>query len=131
MLFCAFTVFAGAIVSSIGAYHESFSPVLGGRLLMGFGSTIIKIIPQKIYWHWFRGRVHCFSFLPLSSKLKCVFQGLAFVLGLDISGGKVIVLIAKATAIPMSRVGSTWSWALWVRRAVVEFRVRADVVEMT
>ncbi|QRV76658.1 major facilitator superfamily transporter [Ceratobasidium sp. AG-Ba] len=96
MLFCAFTVFAGAIVSAAGAQHQLFGPVLGGRLLMGFGSTIIEIIPQKIYWHWFRGR------------------GLAFVLGLDVSWGKVIVLVAKATAVPMSQVGDTWSWALWI-----------------
>ncbi|CAE6457712.1 unnamed protein product [Rhizoctonia solani] len=96
MLFCAFTVFAGAIVSAVGAQHNTFGPVLGGRLLMGFGSTIIEIIPQKIYCHWFRGR------------------GLAFVLGLDVSWGKVVVLVAKATAVPMSKVGGEWSWALWI-----------------
>ncbi|CAE6400123.1 unnamed protein product [Rhizoctonia solani] len=92
MLFCAFTVFAGAIVSAVGAQHNAFGPVLGGRLLMGFGSTIIEIIPQKIYCHWFKGR------------------GLAFVLGLDVSWGKVVVLVAKATAVPMSKVGGEWEW---------------------
>ncbi|CAE6346181.1 unnamed protein product [Rhizoctonia solani] len=96
MLFCAFSVFAGAIVSAVGAQHDAFGPVIGGRLLMGFGSTIIEIIPQKIYCHWFRGR------------------GLAFVLGLDVSWGKVVVLIAKATAVPMSKVGGEWAWALWI-----------------
>ncbi|KDN50038.1 hypothetical protein RSAG8_01374, partial [Rhizoctonia solani AG-8 WAC10335] len=96
MLFCAFSVFAGAIVSAVGAQHNAFGPVLGGCLLLGFGSTIIEIIPQKIYCHWFRGR------------------GLAFVLGLDVSWGKVIVLIAKATAVPMSKVGGEWPWALWI-----------------
>ncbi|CEL57835.1 Major facilitator superfamily domain-containing protein 1 OS=Homo sapiens GN=MFSD1 PE=2 SV=2 [Rhizoctonia solani AG-1 IB] len=96
MLFCAFTVFAGAIVSAVGAQHNAFGPVLGGRLLMGFGSTIIEIIPQKIYCHWFKGR------------------GLAFVLGLDVSWGKVVVLVAKATAVPMSKVGGEWAWALWI-----------------
>ncbi|ELU41798.1 hypothetical protein AG1IA_04173 [Rhizoctonia solani AG-1 IA] len=96
MIFCAFTVFAGAIVSAVGAQHNAFGPVLGGRLLMGFGSTVIEIIPQKIYCHWFKGR------------------GLAFVLGLDVSWGKVVVLVAKATAVPMSKVGDEWAWALWV-----------------
>ncbi|KAB5594017.1 Transcription factor atf1 [Ceratobasidium theobromae] len=96
MLFCAFTVFAGAVVSAVGAQRQSFGPVLAGRLLMGFGSAIIEIIPQKIYYHWFRGR------------------GLAFVFGLDISWGKVIVLIAKAGAVPMTSIRGEWSWALWV-----------------
>lgn len=41
-------------------------------------------------------------------------QGLAFVLGLDISWGKVVVLVAKATAVPMSTIAGEWSWALWV-----------------
>lgn len=78
MLFCAFSVFAGAIVSAAGAHRDSFAPVLGGRLLMGFGSTIIEIIPQKIYYHWFRGRVRYLypqSLLSICAEFNLVHKG--------------------------------------------------------
>ncbi|KAK7754279.1 hypothetical protein SLS62_003858 [Diatrype stigma] len=62
-------------------------------------STLIKqldITNAQILAHWFQHR------------------GLGLVYGLDLSIGKLIVLIAKATAVPMRDASSFWGWALWI-----------------
>ncbi|KAH8924286.1 MFS general substrate transporter [Atractiella rhizophila] len=98
LFFSASAIFLGSIVSAAGTLPSvrSFGCVLGGRIIMGFGSTLVESAGSKILAHWFQRR------------------GLAFVYGLDISWGKVIVLIAKATAVPMSNLGDYWGWGLWI-----------------
>ncbi|EQB48943.1 major facilitator superfamily transporter [Colletotrichum gloeosporioides Cg-14] len=62
-------------------------------------STLIKqldITNSQILAHWFQ------------------HKGLGLVYGLDLSIGKLIVLIAKATAVPMRDASSFWGWALWI-----------------
>ncbi|KIY71911.1 MFS general substrate transporter [Cylindrobasidium torrendii FP15055 ss-10] len=88
-------IFLGATISAAGSNAESFTLVIVGRIVLGFGSTVIESAGSKILAHWFQHR------------------GLAFVYGLDIAWGKIIVLIAKATAVPM-RDSAFWGWALWI-----------------
>ncbi|KAM0321643.1 hypothetical protein ACHAQA_009999 [Verticillium albo-atrum] len=63
---------------------------------MGFGSTVIETCTSKILAHWFQHR------------------GLGFVYGLDMSIGKLVVLAAKAAAVPMRDASDFWGWALWI-----------------
>ncbi|KAH6970942.1 major facilitator superfamily domain-containing protein [Ilyonectria sp. MPI-CAGE-AT-0026] len=93
---CSIAIFIGAVVSAAGSNQDSFSLVLSGRIIMGFGSTVIESCTSKILAHWFQHR------------------GLGLVYGLDLSIGKLIVLIAKATAVPMRDASSFWGWALWI-----------------
>ncbi|CAG9975835.1 unnamed protein product [Clonostachys byssicola] len=93
---CSIFIFIGAVVSAAGSNKDTFSLVLAGRIIMGFGSTVIETCTSKILAHWFQHR------------------GLGFVYGLDLSIGKLIVLIAKATAIPMRDASSFWGWSLWI-----------------
>lgn len=58
----------------MGSNFESFGLVIGGRIILGLGSTVIESIGSKILAHWFQHR------------------GLALVYGLDISWGMRIVL---------------------------------------
>ncbi|KAI4597186.1 hypothetical protein KJ359_004698 [Pestalotiopsis sp. 9143b] len=44
--------------------------------------------------------------------------GLGLVYGLDVSIGNIIVLAAKATAVPMRDATSFWGWALWIPAVV-------------
>ncbi|KAK1623558.1 hypothetical protein BDP81DRAFT_475555 [Colletotrichum phormii] len=76
--------------------REPTALVVAGRVIMGFGSTVIETCTSKILAHWFQ------------------HKGLGLVYGLDLSIGKLIVLTAKATAVPMRDATSFWGWALWI-----------------
>ncbi|ETS83876.1 hypothetical protein PFICI_05752 [Pestalotiopsis fici W106-1] len=107
-LACSIAIFIGASISAAGSNQDSFTLVVTGRIIMGFGSTVIETCTSKAsltYWeasklhilaHWFQHR------------------GLGLVYGLDVSIGKLIVLLAKATAVPMRDATSFWGWALWI-----------------
>ncbi|KAH7311536.1 major facilitator superfamily domain-containing protein [Stachybotrys elegans] len=95
-LACSVFIFLGAVVSAAGSNQDSFGLVMGGRIIMGFGSTVIETCTSKILAHWFQHR------------------GLGLVYGLDISIGKLIVLMARATAVPMRDATEFWGWALWI-----------------
>ncbi|KAH8658312.1 major facilitator superfamily domain-containing protein [Xylariales sp. PMI_506] len=95
-LACSTAIFIGATISAAGTNKDSFGLVLGGRIILGFGSTVIESCTSKILAHWFQHR------------------GLGLVYGLDIAIGKLIVLIAKATAVPMRDASAFWGWALWI-----------------
>jgi MFS family permease len=73
-----------------------FGLMLGGRILMGFGSTVIEGTQNKLFAHWFHG-----------SQL-----GLAF--GLDIAWNRITGIIARSTAVPLSNIDGWWGWALWI-----------------
>ncbi|KAH6994756.1 hypothetical protein EDB82DRAFT_567395 [Fusarium venenatum] len=93
---CSIAIFIGAVVSAAGSNLDSFTLVVTGRVIMGLGSTVIETCMSKISAHWFQHR------------------GLGLVYGLDLLIGKLIVLIAKATAVPMRDASSFWGWALWI-----------------
>ncbi|KAK2738354.1 major facilitator superfamily transporter [Colletotrichum kahawae] len=95
-LACSVAIFIGAVVLAAGSNNDSFTLVVTGRVIMGFGSTVIETCTSKILAHWFQ------------------HKGLGLVYGLDLSIGKLIVLIAKATAVPMRDASSFWGWALWI-----------------
>lgn len=95
-LVCSVAIFVGAVISASGSNQDTFGLVLGGRVVMGFGSTVIETCTSKILAHWFQHR------------------GLGLVYGLDLAVGKLIVLLAKATAVPMRDASSFWGWALWI-----------------
>ncbi|KAJ0373776.1 hypothetical protein COL26b_007973 [Colletotrichum chrysophilum] len=81
-LACSVAIFIGAVVSAAGSNNDSFTLVVTGRVIMGFGSTVIETCTSKM----------------LTASVA----------------GKLIVLIAKATAVPMRDASSFWGWALWI-----------------
>jgi hypothetical protein len=50
---------------------------------------------SKIYAHWLSG------------------GQLAFAFGLDLVWEKVVLIVAKVAAVPMSQIDGWWGWALW------------------
>lgn len=70
--------------------------MVGGRVFMGLGSIVIESTQNKLYAHWFTG------------------SNLAFVVGLDMAWRSVITIIARVTAVPMSRINGWYGWALWI-----------------
>ena len=73
-MLCSIFIFIGSVVSAMGSNFESFNLVIGGRIILGLGSTVIESAGSKILAHWFQHR------------------GLAFVYGLDIAWGQYSLL---------------------------------------
>lgn len=74
--------------------------MVGGRVFMGLGSIVIESTQSKLYAHWFTGST------------------LGLVVGLDMAWRSIITIIARATAVPMSRIGGWYGWALWIPAVV-------------
>ncbi|OXB38116.1 hypothetical protein J007_02080 [Cryptococcus neoformans] len=79
-------VLVGAIIAAAASNAENYGMLIGGLILMGFGSTVIKSTQSKLYSHWFRG-----------SSLGLVFS-------VDIAWNRITSFIAKNTAVPMSTI---------------------------
>ena len=95
-IICSVFIAVGAVVSACGANTTAFSLVIAGRILMGFGSMLIESAQLKLYTHWFQG------------------SHLALVIGLDLAWSRVLSVISRATAVPMSRINDWWGWGLWI-----------------
>ncbi|WVQ75748.1 hypothetical protein IAR50_005379 [Cryptococcus sp. DSM 104548] len=89
-------ILIGAIIAAAAANAEHYGMLIGGLILLGFGSTVIESTQSKLYSHWFKG------------------SSLAFVYALDIAWNRITTLISKATAVPMSNINGWWGWALWI-----------------
>ncbi|AAW46646.1 hypothetical protein CNBI0430 [Cryptococcus deneoformans B-3501A] len=89
-------VLVGAIIAAAASNAENYGMLIGGLILMGFGSTVIESTQNKLYSHWFRG------------------TSLGLVFAVDIAWNRITSVIAKNTAVPMSTINGWWGWALWI-----------------
>lgn len=95
-MICSTFIMLGAIISATGANQTQLGLVIGGRIIMGFGSMLIESAQLKLYAHWFQG------------------SHLALVIGIDLAWSRVLSVISRATAVPMSMTNGWWGWALWI-----------------
>lgn len=63
---------------------------------MGLGSIVIETSQNKLYAHWFNGSM------------------LASAIASDLAWNSITSVIARATAVPMSRLNGWYGWALWI-----------------
>lgn len=47
-MICSVAIFIGAVVSAAGSNQQSFALVVAGRVIMGFGSTVIETCTSKV-----------------------------------------------------------------------------------
>jgi hypothetical protein len=57
---------------------------------------LIESAQLKLYTHWFQG------------------SHLALVIGIDLAWSRVLSVISRATAVPMSMINGWWGWGLWI-----------------
>jgi hypothetical protein len=78
------------------ASTNKYGLLIGGHIIMGFGSTILEGTQNKLFAHWFHGST------------------LGLVIGADIAWGRIISIVIRASAVPLANIGAWWGWALWV-----------------
>jgi len=83
------------------ANTSQHSLLIVGRILLGFGSIVIEISQNKLYAHWFAGST------------------LSFVVALDLAWNSLTSIIARLSAVPMSRLNGWYGWALWIPSFVI------------
>ncbi|GAA6004588.1 hypothetical protein JCM10207_000947 [Rhodosporidiobolus poonsookiae] len=93
-LLCTVLVLVGYLIAAVGAQTGSYSALVVGSVLSGFGDITVRTAQLKISAHWFQG----------------THLGLA--LGLAIAVQRTIGVVAKATAVPIAEK-SGWAWFFW------------------
>lgn len=64
---------------------------------------MIEICQNKLYAHWFAGST------------------LSFIVAIDLAWNSLTSIIARLSAVPMSRLGGWYGWALWIPSFVIMF----------
>ncbi|PKI82931.1 hypothetical protein MVES1_003772 [Malassezia vespertilionis] len=102
-MLCSIFALVGNIVLAVGAQRDSFTVVLGGQIIAGFGLITLNSCKYRLYAHWFSGSV------------KSGPGHMALVIGLDIGVNRIYNTIGKQSAVPiMNDAGqANWYWAFW------------------
>jgi len=111
---CICCIIGSVVAACVRSYSISSSPtdiqsantsqhslLIIGRILLGFGSIVIEISQNKLYAHWFAGST------------------LSFVVALDLAWNSLTSIIARLSAVPMSRLNGWYGWALWIPSFVI------------
>ncbi|TYJ53851.1 hypothetical protein B9479_005539 [Cryptococcus floricola] len=89
-------VFVGNIVAAACSNTDEYGLLVGGLIIMGFGSSVVESVQSKLYTHWFSG------------------SSLALMFALDIAWNRIVFVVSKVTAVPMTQINGFWGWALWI-----------------
>ncbi|KAM0756365.1 MFS general substrate transporter [Meredithblackwellia eburnea MCA 4105] len=108
-VWCAVMLVLGAVISGLGASFRNYGAVVSGEVIVGFGSITIETAQLKIFSHWANG------------------SHLALILGLNNAMNRIVMLVAKVTAIPIAD-NAGWAWVLWVPAFVSGFVLAMTVI---
>ncbi|KAI5474601.1 MFS transporter [Pseudohyphozyma bogoriensis] len=89
-------ILLGAIVSGVGASTKNYGALVSGEVVVGLGSISIETAQLKIYTNWCQG------------------SNLGLVYGINNAVNRIILVVAKATAIPIVNGTGWWGWVIWV-----------------
>ncbi|KAK7040121.1 hypothetical protein VNI00_009926 [Paramarasmius palmivorus] len=89
-------VMLGALIAAIGTNTSNFNTLIAGEVILGLGSITVLNSQSKLYTHWFYGS----------------YVGMVY--GIDLAWTRVVSVVAKATAIPITDGTGSYTWAFWV-----------------
>ncbi|ORY80661.1 major facilitator superfamily domain-containing protein [Leucosporidium creatinivorum] len=94
-LYASTIMLVGAVLSGAGAQKLSYPVLVTGEVIFGLGNITMQTSQLKLFSFWFFGK------------------HLGFAFGLENAMNRIIVVIAKATAVPI-RDGVGWTWVIWI-----------------
>jgi MFS family permease len=96
VIICTSTIFVGSVLAALSTNLHTWRLLVGGNILMGFGTAVLDSAQQKFFYHWFGA------------------GGLAFVFGFENAINKTIGLAAGMTAFPIYSSTGWYGWSFWV-----------------
>jgi len=95
-----FLILVGSLITSLGA-GKSFTAMLIGRMVFGFGSEATILVINKVIARWFKGRE------------------LGFAYGLNITVMRLGTILALNTSAQIADATGTWRWSVWAGTMVM------------
>ena len=95
-----FLILLGSLITSLGA-GKSFTAMLIGRMVFGFGSEATILVVNKVIARWFKGRE------------------LGFAYGLNITVMRLGTILALNTSAQIADATGTWRWSVWAGTMVM------------
>ncbi|ORY72258.1 major facilitator superfamily domain-containing protein, partial [Leucosporidium creatinivorum] len=95
-LICTSTIFIGSIIAALAANTGIWRMLVGGHIMMGFGTAVLDSAQHKLFYHFFGA------------------SGLAFAFGLESAVAKTISLAAGMSTIPIKETTGWYGWAFWI-----------------
>ncbi len=95
-----FLILLGSLITSLGA-GKSFTAMLIGRMVFGFGSEATILVTNKVIARWFKGRE------------------LGFAYGLNITVMRLGTILALNTSAQIADATGTWRWSVWAGTIVM------------
>ena len=95
-----FLILVGSLIPSLGA-GKSFTAMLIGRMVFGFGSEATILVINKVIARWFKGRE------------------LGFAYGLNITVMRLGTILALNTSAQIADATGTWRWSVWAGTMVM------------
>ena len=93
-------ILLGSLITSLGA-GKSFTTMLIGRMVFGFGSEATLLVSNKVIARWFKGRE------------------LGFAYGLNITVMRLGTILALNTSAQIADATGTWRWSIWAGTMVM------------
>jgi nitrate/nitrite transporter NarK len=98
--FYVFLILLGSLITSLGA-GKSFTAMLVGRMVFGFGSEATLLVSNKVIARWFKGKE------------------LGFAYGLNITVMRLGTILALNTSAQIADATGTWRWSVWAGTMVM------------
>ena len=95
-----FLILVGSLITSLGA-EKSFTAMLIGRMVFGFGSEATILVINKVIARWFKGRE------------------LGFAYGLNITVMRLGTILALNTSAQIADATGAWRWSVWAGTMVM------------
>ncbi|KAM0752326.1 MFS general substrate transporter [Meredithblackwellia eburnea MCA 4105] len=95
-LVCTSNIFVGAIIAALSANTGKWRMLVGGHIMMGFGTAVLDSAQHKLFYHYFGT------------------GGLAFAFGVEQAFNKLIGMSSGFSTIPLRDATGWWGWSFWI-----------------
>ncbi|KAH8078305.1 major facilitator superfamily domain-containing protein, partial [Filobasidium floriforme] len=109
-LACTSLICAGAVVAALAANTGIWRMLVGGHIMMGFGTAVLDSAQHKLFYHWFG------------------VSGLALAFGLESAVARTVKLVSGMTTIPIKNNTGWYGWSFWIPAALCAFSLIVNIV---
>ncbi|WVQ80631.1 hypothetical protein IAT38_002736 [Cryptococcus sp. DSM 104549] len=95
-LLCTGGIFIGSIVAALAANTGLWRMMVGGHIMMGFGTSVLDSAQHKIFYHYFGA------------------GGLALAFGIEYATANLFLMCSGFSTIPIKDGTGWYGWSFWI-----------------